>query len=213
MQLSLPRGLGCCRSRVCREYAETYASRQKQAPGSPDIPITQRCVCPDIRSPADTKGVCCSSALPVWLRMSPHTQPDGTSTAITFIPIHRGYRRRAGTATRQRKPAPRHTSRHSTTTIQTNNPNQHPTTQHHDCTTAQTQPTQHEAAGTHVAHRPLRHPPHRLHPPAEWLQPVTDQPSTKSVPRPPVSCLIGQQSSPRPAQSSVIGNQSSAISQ
>ena len=56
-----------------RECARTYAVRRKQAPGSPDIPITRRCVCPGMHKPADAKRLYRSAAPFVWLRIAPHT--------------------------------------------------------------------------------------------------------------------------------------------
>lgn len=68
-------------------YAGTCTARGKQASGSPDTPITRRCVCPDIHKPADAKRLYRSAAPSIWLRMTPHTQPDGTSKAIPLVPI------------------------------------------------------------------------------------------------------------------------------
>ena len=66
-------------------YAGTCTARGKQASGSPDTPITRRCVCPDIHKPADAKRLYRSAAPSIWLRMTPHTQPDGTSKAIPLV--------------------------------------------------------------------------------------------------------------------------------
>ncbi len=66
-------------------YAGICAARGKQAPGSPDMPITRRCVCPGIHKPADAKRLYRSAAPSIWLHMAPHTQPDGTSKAIPSV--------------------------------------------------------------------------------------------------------------------------------
>ena len=68
-------------------YAVTCAARGKQASGSPDMPITGRCVCPGIHKPADAKRLHRSTAPSVRLRMAPHTQSDGTSKATPLVPI------------------------------------------------------------------------------------------------------------------------------
>lgn len=61
-----------------RMYAQTCAARRKYAPGSFHRPVSWHRVYPDMRKPADTKRRRRFSARCVWLRMSPHTQPDGT---------------------------------------------------------------------------------------------------------------------------------------
>lgn len=49
--------------------------------------ITRRHVCPDIREPADVRRSWGSPEPSIRLCMSPHTQPDGTSQAMTLVPI------------------------------------------------------------------------------------------------------------------------------
>lgn len=61
--------------------------RRKQALGRPDMSITRRRVCPDIREPADVRRSWGSLEPSIRLCMSPHTQPDGTSQAMTLVPI------------------------------------------------------------------------------------------------------------------------------
>lgn len=70
-------------SRVCRDiHCATEASARQ-----PDMSITWRRVCPDIREPADVRRSWGSPEPSIQLCMSPHTQPDGTSQAMTLVPI------------------------------------------------------------------------------------------------------------------------------
>jgi hypothetical protein len=63
-------------------YARTYAEPRKQAPSSPDMPLTRCYAYRDIHKPTDTKGFRHPSAPFVRLRMPSHTSPDGMFPAI-----------------------------------------------------------------------------------------------------------------------------------
>lgn len=70
-------------NRVCRDMRCARKAGARQ----PRYADNAACVCPGIHKPADAKRLYRSSAPSIWLRMAPHTQPDGTSKAIPLVPI------------------------------------------------------------------------------------------------------------------------------